>query len=292
MSNRLELLAPAKINLFLHVTGRRANGYHELQSVFQLVDWCDCISLTPLEQSNIIRHGGNPAISSKDDLVVQAAQLLKNHTHYPHGVEIHLEKNIPIGAGLGGGSSDAATVLIGLNHLWNLHLPLNELIDLGLKLGADVPFFLFGQNAFVQGIGEQLESIDLPDQKFLIIFPGESVATRTVFQSDQLTRNHAPITIADFLANTGEVGQFTNDLQPVACELYPEVNRALNWLAQTLPDTTCRMSGSGSSVFAVLPESINRHDLEQRMLKLPSGWVGRLVRGLKQNPAYNSVLSV
>ncbi len=292
MSNRLELLAPAKINLFLHVTGRRPNGYHELQSVFQLVDWYDRISLTPLKQSNIIRHGGNPEISPENDLVVRAAQLLKNQTHYPYGVEIHLEKHIPIGAGLGGGSSDAATVLIGLNHLWDLHLPPAELSELGLKLGADVPFFLFGQNAFVQGIGEQLESIDLPDQKFLIIFPGESIATQTVFQSDQLTRNHAPITMADFLANTGEVGQFTNDLQPVACELCPEVNRALNWLAQTLPDATRKMSGSGSSVFAVLPESINRHDLEQQMLKLPSGWVGQLVRGLKQNPAYNSVLSV
>ena len=292
MSNRLELLAPAKINLFLHVTGRRPNGYHELQSVFQLVDWCDRISLTRVEQSTIIRHGGNPEISPENDLVVRAAQLLKNHTYYPHGVEIHLEKNIPIGAGLGGGSSDAATVLIGLNHLWNLHLPPAELSELGLKLGADVPFFLFGQNAFVQGIGEQLESIDLPDHEFLIIFPGDAVATQAVFQSDQLTRNHAPITMADFLANTGEVGQFTNDLQPVACGLCPEVNRALNWLAQTLPDATRRMSGSGSSVFAVLPGSINRRDLEERMLTLPSGWVGRLVRGLKLNPAYNSVLSV
>lgn len=292
MSNRLELLAPAKINLFLHVTGRRPDGYHELQSVFQLVDWCDRISLTPLEHSTIIRHGGNPQISPENDLVVRAAQLLKNHTNYPFGVEIHLEKNIPIGAGLGGGSSDAATVLIGLNHLWGLHLPPAELSELGLKLGADVPFFLFGQNAFVQGIGERLESIDLPDHEFLIIFPGESVATQTVFQSDQLTRNHAPITMADFLANTGEVGKFTNDLQPVACELCPEVNRALNWLAQTLPDATRKMSGSGSSVFAELPESVNRRDLEQRMLTLPSGWVGRLVRGLKLNPAYNSVLSV
>ena len=292
MSKHLELFAPAKINLFLHVTGRRSNGYHELQSVFQLVDWCDRISLTPLEQNTIIRYGSNPEISPENDLVVRAAQLLKNHTNYPHGVEIRLEKNIPIGAGLGGGSSDAAAVLIGLNHLWNLHLPPGELSALGLKLGADVPFFLFGHNAFVQGIGEQLECIDLPDQEFLIIFPGESVSTQTVFQSDQLTRNHAPITIADFLANTGEDRRFTNDLQPVACELCPEVNRALNWLAQTLPDATRRMSGSGSSVFAVLPESINRRDLEHRMLKLPSGWVGRLVRGLKLNPAYNSVLSV
>ncbi len=292
MSNRLELIAPAKINLFLHVTGRRPNGYHELQSVFQLVDWCDRICLSTINQNLIIRHGGNPNISPEHDLVVQAAQLLKTHTNYPYGVEIHLEKNIPIGAGLGGGSSDAATVLIGLNQLWNLYLPPTELIQLGLKLGADVPFFLFGQNAFVQGIGEQLEAIDLPDREFLIIFPGQSISTQDVFQSDQLTRNHAPITMTDFLASAGEVGQFTNDLQPVACELCPEVNRALNWLAQTLPTATHRMSGSGSCVFAIVPGSINRDDLEQRMLNLPSGWVVRLVRGLKQNPAYNSVLSV
>ena len=292
MSNHLELLAPAKINLFLHVTGRRPNGYHELQSVFQLVDWCDRLCFSTIDRDTIIRHGGDPAVPPEKDLVVRAAQLLKSHTNYPYGVEIHLEKNIPIGAGLGGGSSDAATVLIALNQLWNLHLPKTELSELGLQLGADVPFFLFGHNAFVQGIGEQLECIDLPNQEFLIIFPGQSVSTQTVFQSDQLTRNHAPITIVDFLANTGDVGQFTNDLQPVACELCPEVNRALNWLAQTLPDATRRMSGSGSSVFAVLPESIKRYDLEQKMLNLPSGWVGRLVRGLKQNPAYNSVLSV
>ena len=292
MSNRLELLAPAKINLFLHVTGRRSNGYHELESVFQLIDWCDRLCFHAIPQSTVIRHSSNPEIAPENDLVVRAAQLLKMHTNYRHGVEIHLEKNIPIGAGLGGGSSDAATVLIGLNRLWNLHLPPNELIDLGLKLGADVPFFLFGQNAFVQGIGERLESISLPDQEFLIIFPGQSVSTQAVFQSAQLTRNHAPITMADFLANTGDVGQFTNDLQPVACELCPEVNRALNWLEQALPNATRRMSGSGSSVFAVLPRSINRSDLEKQMLNLPSGWVGRLVRGLKQNPAYNSVLSV
>lgn len=292
MSKNLELFAPAKINLFLHVTGRRPNGYHELQSVFQLVDWCDRLLLCSINQNIITRSGGDPHIRAEDDLVVRAAQLLKAHSNYPFGVEIHLEKKIPIGAGLGGGSSDAASVLIGLNHLWKLGLSQTELIKLGLKLGADVPFFLFGQNAFVQGIGEHLEPISLPDRLFLIIFPGQSISTQAVFQSNQLTRNHAPITISDFLANTGNVGQFVNDLQPVACELCPEVNGALSWLAQALPNATRSMSGSGSSVFAVVPRSTNRHDLEQIMLNLPSGWVGRLVRGLKQNPAYNSVLSV
>ncbi|NDH79589.1 MAG: 4-(cytidine 5'-diphospho)-2-C-methyl-D-erythritol kinase [Burkholderiaceae bacterium] len=292
MSNRLELLAPAKINLFLHVTGRRPNGYHELQSVFQLVDWCDRLCFSTIDRNTIIRHGGNPTIPPEKDLVVRAAQLLKSHTNYPYGVEIHLEKNIPIGAGLGGGSSDAATVLIALNQLWNLHLPKTELSELGLQLGADVPFFLFGHNAFVQGIGEQLECIDLPNQEFLIIFPGHSVSTQTVFQSDQLTRNHAPITMADFLASPWHKSRFNNDLQPVACTICPEVQRALDWLSQKLPDCVVRMSGSGSSVFAVIPPSKNPGDLEQIMRSIPSGWVSRLVRGLKRNPAYNSIKPV
>jgi 4-diphosphocytidyl-2-C-methyl-D-erythritol kinase len=292
MTKSVELLAPAKINLFLHITGRRADGYHELQSVFQFIDWCDKIHLRALEQNEISRIGGPHDVLPENDLVVRAARLLKNYTAYPMGVQIELEKNIPIGAGLGGGSSDAASVLIGLNHLWDLQLSPSELMELGLKLGADVPFFLFGQNAFVQGIGERLDPITLSENLFFIIFPGQSIATQEVFQSHQLTRNHAPITIADYLASPWHSPQFTNDLQPVACMICPEVNRALNWLSQELPDFTRRMSGSGSSVFAVIPQLDSKRDLEQIMLKIPSGWVGRLVRGLKQNPAYNSVKSV
>jgi 4-diphosphocytidyl-2-C-methyl-D-erythritol kinase len=292
MTKFLELVAPAKINLFLHITGRRPNGYHELQSVFQLVDWCDRIRLRLLDENQILRVGNFNCIEPKDDLVIRAAKLLKDHCNYPLGVEVDLEKNIPIGAGLGGGSSDAASVLIGLNHLWNLQLKQAELIELGLKLGADVPFFLFGQNAFVQGIGEYLDPIDLPEQSFLIIFPGQFVSTQEVFQSHQLTRNHAPITMADFLASPWHKSRFNNDLQPVACTICPEVQRALDWLSQKLPDCVVRMSGSGSSVFAVIPPSKNPGDLEQIMRSIPSGWVGRLVRGLKRNPAYNSVKPV
>ena len=292
MTKFLELVAPAKINLFLHITGRRPNGYHELQSVFQLVDWCDRIRLRLLDENQILRIGNLNGIEPGDDLVIRAAKLLKDHCNYPLGVEVDLEKNIPIGAGLGGGSSDAASVLIGLNHLWNLQLKQSELIELGLKLGADVPFFLFGQNAFVQGIGEYLDPINLPDQTFLIIFPGQFVSTQEVFQSHQLTRNHAPITMSDFLASPWHKSRFNNDLQPVACTICPEVQRALDWLSQKLPDCMARMSGSGSSVFAVIPPSKNSGDLDQIMHSIPSGWVGRLVRGLKRNPAYNSVKPV
>lgn len=170
MSKAIELLAPAKINLFLHITGQRDDGYHQLQSAFQLIDWYDNIILQPLKSNEITRLIGANGVAAENDLIVRAAQLLKKYTAYPFGAAIALKKNIPMGAGLGGGSSDAASVLIGLNQLWELNLSQSDLMKLGLELGADVPFFLFGQNAFVQGIGERLEAIKLPEDQFLVIF--------------------------------------------------------------------------------------------------------------------------
>jgi 4-diphosphocytidyl-2-C-methyl-D-erythritol kinase len=196
---------------------------------------------------------------------------------------------IPMGAGLGGGSSDAASTLIGLNTLWDLHLDIATLCQLGLKLGADVPFFIFGQNAFVEGIGEKLQAISLETQDFVVIFPNQGIATAQIFQDPQLTRNHAPITISDFLASSWKDPKFGNDLQPVASKICPEVNRALDWIAQLAPSSVKRMTGSGSSVFAAIPKSFSAHEIDLMLQKLPSGWVGRLVQGLKQNPAYNSV---
>ena len=289
MTKKIELYAPAKINLFLHIIGQRDDGYHQLQSVFQLIDWYDTVSLELIEADEIVRPVGADGVNAENDLVVRAARLLKKYASYPYGVKIHLEKNIPMGAGLGGGSSDAASVLIGLNHLWGLGLPQSELAHLGLQLGADIPFFLFGQNAFVEGIGEQLNRLDLPEEQFLVIFPGQSVATKDVFQDDTLTRNHAPITISDFLASSWKDPKFGNDLQPVASKICPEVNRALDWIAQQAPDSVKRMTGSGSCVFAAIPKTISAPEVDRMLQKLPSGWVGRLVRGLKQNPAYNSV---
>lgn len=289
MISQIELLAPAKINLFLHITGRRDDGYHQLQSAFQLIDWYDQITLHQSNDDAILRLGGANGVAPDHDLVVRAAHLLKNYTGYRLGVSIDLQKNIPMGAGLGGGSSDAASVLIGLNRLWNLNLSQAELMNLGLQLGADVPFFLFGKNAFVQGIGEQLQHIELPEDRFLVIFPGQAVATKDVFQDDGLTRNHAPITISHFLACSWSDPQFGNDLQAVACKICPEVNRAFDWIAQELPNSVKRMSGSGSCVFAAIPKIYSDHEIDHVLQKLPSGWVGRLVRGLKQNPAYNSV---
>jgi 4-diphosphocytidyl-2-C-methyl-D-erythritol kinase len=289
MSKAIELLAPAKINLFLHITGQRDDGYHQLQSAFQLIDWYDNIILQPLKSNEITRLIGANGVAAENDLIVRAAQLLKKYTAYPFGAAIALKKNIPMGAGLGGGSSDAASVLIGLNQLWELNLSQSDLMKLGLELGADVPFFLFGQNAFVQGIGERLEAIKLPEDQFLVIFPGQSIATKDVFQAETLTRNHAPITISDFLASHWSDSQFGNDLQPIASKICPEVNRALDWISQHLPNSAKRMSGSGSCVFAAVPNVISTNQIDRMLQKLPSGWVGRLVRGLKQNPAYNSV---
>jgi SAM-dependent methyltransferase len=171
------------------------------------------VSLELIEADEIVRPVGADGVNAENDLVVRAARILKKYASYPYGVKIHLEKNIPMGAGLGGGSSDAASVLIGLNHLWGLGLRQSELAHLGLQLGADIPFFLFGQNAFVEGIGEQLKRLDLPEEQFLVIFPGQSVATKDVFRDDTLTRNHAPITIADFLASSWKDPKFGNDLQ-------------------------------------------------------------------------------
>jgi 4-diphosphocytidyl-2-C-methyl-D-erythritol kinase len=246
------------------------------------------VSLEFVEADEITRPLGAHGVSLENDLVVRAARLLKKFTSYPHGVKIHLKKNIPMGAGLGGGSSDAASVLIGLNRLWDLNLSQSELMSLGLELGADVPFFLFGENAFVEGIGEQLCYVDLPEEQFLVIFPGQSISTKEVFQAETLTRDHAPITISDFLASSWKDPSFGNDLQWVASKICPEVNRALDWIAQQAPSSVKRMTGSGSSVFAAIPKTFSAHEIDQMLQKLPSGWVGRLVQGLKQNPAYNS----
>jgi 4-diphosphocytidyl-2-C-methyl-D-erythritol kinase len=220
---------------------------------------------------------------------VRAAQLLKEHCKIDYGVEISLQKNIPMGAGLGGGSSDAASTLIGLNRLWELHLDTAALCNLGLKLGADVPFFIFGQNAFVEGVGEKLQAISLQSQDFLVIFPNKGIPTAEIFQDPQLTRDHAPITIDRFLASPGSFQ--SNDCQAVAVRKCPEVKHALDWIYQAIPGSEPRMSGSGSSVFATLDPKMDTAKLENLLQNLPKGWIGRIVRGLNKNPAYNLISS-
>ena len=285
----LTLRSPAKLNLFLHIVGRRADGYHLLQSVFQLIDWCDEIHLKKISQNEVRRVNPIPGVPPEQDLVVRAAQLLKSFCKIDAGVEISLTKEIPMGAGMGGGSSDAATTLIGLNYLWNLNLPKETLCALGLKLGADVPFFIFGQNAFVEGIGEKIQAISLETQSFLVIFPNQGIPTASIFQDPELTRDHAQITIDGFLASPWS--NLSNDCQAVAMRICPEVKQALDWIKQAIPGSTPRMSGSGSSVFAVLESQTNIAKLENLLQNLPKGWVGRVVRGLNKNPAYNLISS-
>ena len=289
MSNAIELLCPAKLNLFLHIVGRREDGYHLLQSVFQLIDWCDVLTLKPIPENKIRRIDPIPGLPPEQDLVVRAAQLLKDFCKTDQGVEISLEKNIPMGAGLGGGSSDAASTLIGLNTLWGLHLDTPTLCQLGLKLGADVPFFIFGQNAFVEGVGEKLEVISLESQDFVVIFPNRGIATAQIFQDPELTRDHAPITIDRFLASPRSYQ--SNDCQAVAAQNCPEVKLALDWIYKAVPSSAPCMSGSGSSVFAALDPKTDTANLEILLQKLPKGWIGRIVRGLNKNPAYNLISS-
>jgi len=288
-SQTLELHSPAKLNLFLHIIGRRSDGYHLLQSVFQLIDWCDIVTLKLIPQNEVRRIDPIPGLAPEQDLVVRAANLLKDFCRIQTGVEISLQKNIPIGAGLGGGSSDAATTLIGLNALWDLKLDKQTLSSLGLKLGADVPFFIFGKNAFVEGIGEQIQEVSLETQDFLVIFPNQGIATASIFQDPKLTRDHAPITIDGFLASP-QLKQ-SNDCQAVAVRICPEVKQALDWISQAVPGSEPRMSGSGSSVFAVLDPKTDSAKLQNLLQTLPKGWVGRIVRGLNKNPAYNLISS-
>jgi len=291
MTDSLTLLAPAKLNLFLHIIGRRKDGYHLLQSAFQLIDWCDRVTLSRTSSSRISRINPIPGIDESEDLVIRAATLLQRQCNVSMGVEITLHKELPVGAGLGGGSSDAASTLIGLNSLWSLHLSSNELMALGLQLGADVPFFIHGSNAFVEGIGEVIQAITLPEQSFIVIFPNRGIATKALFEHPELTRDHAPITIDRFLASPLPHQAYINDCQAVAMQICPEVRDAIDWISKALPSAKPQMSGSGSSVFAALPSQFDGASAAALLQNLPREWIGRIVGGINKNPAYNSISS-
>lgn len=239
--------APAKLNTFLHITGRRADGYHLLQSVFMLVDWCDTLHFDVRTDGSISREDLTTPLPA-DDLVIRAAKALQQFTQCPLGVHIGIAKSIPAQAGMGGGSSDAASTLLALNRLWQLNLPASTLAQMGLQLGADVPFFLCGHNAWVEGIGEKITPIELPSAAFVVVKPEAGLETRLIFSDSMLKRDTKFATMRDFAVNTFDFGQ--NNLQPVAEKLCPEVSRALEWLkSQGLRG---RMTGSGSAVFAKL----------------------------------------
>ena len=248
--------APAKLNLFLHVVGRNADGYHQLQTIFQLLDYGDELDFSLRTDDQIRRVTDLPGVPVETDLVMRAARLLKETGEARSGkllpgVDISLHKRLPGGGGLGGGSSDAATTLMALNHLWKTGFLRAELMTLGLKLGADVPFFLFGRNAFAEGVGEVLMPVETPDCWYVVIEPGVVVPTAEIFGAEDLTRNTEPVKITDFLRETDVfVGFGRNDLQPVACRLFPEVSKALKWLRRY---GEARMTGSGACVFCPLP---------------------------------------
>lgn len=270
--DRLTLEAPAKLNLFLHVTGRRADGYHELQSVFQFVDLCDRVELSLADR--IERPEGLPGLDPEQDLVVRAARLLQQETGIQAGAVIRVRKQIPDGGGLGGGSSDAAAVLMGLNQLWSTGLSRAELAQLGLQLGADVPVFVHGTAAWAEGVGELLQAVELDEPWYFILHPGVHVSTPAVFKHPELTRNTPPITIRAFRSGAGK-----NDLTDVACKLRPEVGEALEWLAGFAP---AKMTGSGACVFAAFD---SRAQAESLLTQLPqASWRGFVARGLNRSP--------
>ena len=272
----LNLPAPAKLNLFLHITGRLPNGYHELQSVFVLIDLCDRIDLR-LEKNGDITRTGDIIGDVEKDLCVRAARLLKEKTGCPLGVSINVRKNIPSGAGMGGGSSDAATTLMGLNQLWNLGLTTQELIEIAPKLGADVPFFLLGTNAWVEGIGEKLTPINIPETQFEIIWPGVHQGTAEIFSHKDLTRDTERVTIT-FFADALEKNKWSrwghNDLEPIVRRVNPEVNKIL----ELLPDF--RMTGSGSAVF----KPTNRPIAKGVLKNFPEKWQHFLVKSFTIHP--------
>ena len=271
--------APAKLNLFLHVTGRRSDGYHLLQTVFRFLDFSDQLSFTLREDGAVKLTNPIPSLPEEQDLCVRAAKLLQQESGIALGVEISLEKHIPLGGGLGGGSSDAATTLLALNRLWGLGWNRDRLMELGFKLGADVPVFIFGENAYAEGVGEKLSSVTLPPAWYLVLTPPVQVSTAQVFASKELTRNTIPIKIPPFSAAQGH-----NDLEPVVCREYPEVARHLQWLKQLQRlggATMAAMTGSGACVFAEFAtESAARTALAQ----VPASMSGFVARGLDRHP--------
>ncbi len=276
MSDFQSFSAPAKLNLFLHVTGRRADGYHLLQSVFRLLEHHDTLHLRPTPDGVIRRVRDIPGVAAEHDLCVRAARLLQQSTGCPMGVDIRLEKRLPLGGGLGGGSSDAATVLLALNRLWQLHLSRQELRQLGLRLGADVPVFVFGENAWAEGIGEQLQPIALQPAWYVVLTPDVHVSTAEVFASRELTRNTIPATMAAFFKGFGH-----NDLEPVVCRQHPAVASALEWLRQF---GDARMSGSGASVFL---ECASEAEAQHVFAQKPADVAGFVSKGIDQHPLHD-----
>lgn len=279
--------APAKLNLFLHVNGRRPDGYHLLQTVFQMVDHGDSLDFTLRDDAQIVRVTELAGVPQERDLIIRAARLLQTEVQrrtgrLPRGVDIAIRKVLPMGGGLGGGSSDAATTLMALNHLWQAGLNRAELMVMGLPLGADIPFFIFGQTAFAEGVGEALQPVQTADCWYVVIEPGVEVPTAAIFSSEHLTRDTAPVIISDFssyLENRIGLREFgKNDLQQVATQLFPPVAEAVAWLAAY---GDARMTGSGACVFCALASEA---EAESVLKQVPAKWQAWKAKALHHHP--------
>lgn len=274
--------APAKLNLFLHVIGRRSDGYHLLQTAFRMLDWGDSLTFTLREDGRIRRVSALEGVPAEADLVVRAARLLQAETGCSLGADIQVEKRLPMGGGLGGGSSDAATTLIALNRLWGLGLTRSRLQQIGLRLGADVPFFVFGQTAFAEGVGEALSPLVLPPAWYAVVSPEVMVPTAAIFAAEELTRDTSPIKIADFAASPGSEPT-RNDLEPVARARFPAVGAAIDWLRLY---GQARMTGSGACVFA---EVADEAAALAAVAACPPEWRAWAAKGLDVHPLHGWV---
>ncbi|MDP5190966.1 4-(cytidine 5'-diphospho)-2-C-methyl-D-erythritol kinase [Rheinheimera baltica] len=271
----LTLPAVAKLNLFLHITGRRPDGYHNLQTLFQLLDVGDELHFTLRNDRNINLQCNNNDLVNEDNLVLRAARLLQRHSSCHSGCDIYLDKRLPMGGGLGGGSSDAATTLLGLNALWQLGLSIDTLAELGLTLGADVPLFVRGYSAFAEGVGEKLLPVNLPEKIYLIVTPDCHISTAEIFQHNDLIRNTPLISVEQVLTTP-----WRNDCQPLVEQHYPIVAITLQWLVEYAP---CQMTGTGASVFAAFPDQTSA---QHALANLPATWRGFIARGVNQSPVW------
>lgn len=279
--------APAKLNLFLHVTGRRPDGYHLLQSVFQLIDRSDMLHFDLREDGRIVRTTDVPGVPEEQDLIVRALRLLadefqRRHGRRAPGIDVAVEKILPMGGGLGGGSSDAATALMAANYLWQAGLSQKELMALGLPLGADIPFFIFGETAFAEGVGEELQPVTGPDCWYVVIEPGVSVPTPAIFGAPDLTRDTKQVTISDFSRHQAVQNELCgfgkNDLQAVAARLFPPVAQAVEWLGSY---GRARMTGSGACVFCALSSESKADEV---VAQVPAAWKAWKAKALARHP--------
>lgn len=272
--------APAKLNLFLHITGRRDDGYHLLQTVFQLLDWGDLLDFRVRDDGKVIRVNDVDGVSADEDLVVRSALALQRHVGVSLGADIRLHKVLPMGGGVGGGSSDAATTLIALNHLWDLQLGVDELADLAGDLGADIPVFVRGDSAWGEGVGEVLSPLRLPSTWYAIVHPGVHISTAKLFQSKQLTRDSDVAIIADFID-----GSCSNVFEPVAVQLYPEVKAAIDWLDERSVNQS-KMTGTGACVFV---EVDGEREALELLSCLPAPWRGWAAKGVNRSTVYEKL---